>query len=59
MIVSQVHTITVTLDGRLLSPADGFLVRKGPGNCFFDFGQTIIFGNHQHSSLDQHQRQAM
>jgi len=41
--------MTVTLDGKLLSPADGFLIRKGPGNCYFDFAQQIIFGARQGS----------
>jgi hypothetical protein len=33
----------VSLDGRRISPAEGFLIRKGPGNCFFDFAQQINF----------------
>ncbi|XP_064624370.1 katanin-interacting protein-like isoform X2 [Lineus longissimus] len=35
--------VHVTLDGKLLSPADGYLIRKGPGNCYFDFAQEISF----------------
>jgi len=46
----KVHTLTVTLDGQLLSPVDGFLIRKGPGNCYFDFAQQIMFGGHEHKS---------
>ena len=42
--------MTVTLDGEILSPTDGFLIRKGPGNCYFDFAQQIIFGTHQRGS---------
>ncbi|XP_013381133.1 protein KIAA0556 isoform X4 [Lingula anatina] len=32
-----------TLDGKVISPPSGHLVRKGPGNCFFDFMQEIPF----------------
>lgn len=34
----------VSLDGRRMSPPEGFLIRKGPGNCLFDFAQQINFG---------------
>ena len=33
----------VTLDDRAVSPPDGFLIRKGPGNCYFDFAQEVSF----------------
>ncbi|XP_062999166.1 katanin-interacting protein [Elgaria multicarinata webbii] len=33
----------VWLDGCCISPPGGFLVRKGPGNCHFDFAQEILF----------------
>ena len=45
--------MTVTLDDKLLSPADGFLIRKGPGNCYFDFAQQIIFAGSQRGGLAQ------
>ncbi|XP_014661506.1 PREDICTED: uncharacterized protein KIAA0556-like isoform X2 [Priapulus caudatus] len=32
-----------TIDGNAVSPPEGFLIRKGPGNCFFDFAQDISF----------------
>ncbi|XP_019062949.1 protein KIAA0556 homolog isoform X2 [Fukomys damarensis] len=35
--------VHVSLDGLRISPADGFLIRKGPGNCHFDFAQEILF----------------
>uniref|UniRef100_A0A8C7H0C7 Katanin interacting protein n=1 Tax=Oncorhynchus kisutch TaxID=8019 RepID=A0A8C7H0C7_ONCKI len=38
-----VKVIHVSLDNRLISPAEGFLIRKGPGNCHFDFAQEILF----------------
>ncbi|XP_043945355.1 katanin-interacting protein isoform X2 [Protopterus annectens] len=33
----------VFLDGCCISPPEGFLIRKGPGNCHFDFAQEILF----------------
>ncbi|XP_074867041.1 katanin-interacting protein isoform X2 [Carettochelys insculpta] len=33
----------VLLDGHCISPPEGFLIRKGPGNCHFDFAQEILF----------------
>ncbi|XP_019902350.3 protein KIAA0556 isoform X2 [Esox lucius] len=38
-----VKVIHVSLDDTVISPADGFLIRKGPGNCHFDFAQEILF----------------
>ncbi|XP_002735685.1 katanin-interacting protein-like, partial [Saccoglossus kowalevskii] len=38
-------TVHVSLDNQTLSPSEGYLIRKGPGNCFFDFAQEIIFNN--------------
>ncbi|XP_023048706.1 protein KIAA0556 homolog isoform X7 [Piliocolobus tephrosceles] len=35
--------VHVSLDGLCVSPPEGFLVRKGPGNCHFDFAQEILF----------------
>ncbi|NXU40502.1 K0556 protein, partial [Drymodes brunneopygia] len=35
--------VHVTLDGHSISPLEGFLIRKGPGNCHFDFAQEILF----------------
>ncbi|XP_018429660.1 PREDICTED: protein KIAA0556-like, partial [Nanorana parkeri] len=35
--------VHVTLDGCCISPPQGFLIRKGPGNCHFDFAQEILF----------------
>uniref|UniRef100_A0A8C9PMX5 Katanin interacting protein n=1 Tax=Spermophilus dauricus TaxID=99837 RepID=A0A8C9PMX5_SPEDA len=36
----------VSLDGLCVSPPEGFLLRKGPGNCHFDFAQEILFMDH-------------
>ncbi|XP_068100739.1 katanin-interacting protein isoform X2 [Hyperolius riggenbachi] len=35
--------VHVTLDGFCISAPEGFLIRKGPGNCHFDFAQEILF----------------
>ncbi|EDV28369.1 uncharacterized protein TRIADDRAFT_53958 [Trichoplax adhaerens] len=35
--------VHVSLDGVVVSPPSGFLLRKGPGNMHYDYGQTIIF----------------
>ncbi|NXH96364.1 K0556 protein, partial [Pachycephala philippinensis] len=35
--------VHVMLDGHSISPQEGFLIRKGPGNCHFDFAQEILF----------------
>ncbi|XP_029139173.1 protein KIAA0556 homolog [Protobothrops mucrosquamatus] len=38
--------VHVWLDGCCISPPGGFLIRKGPGNCHFDFAQDILFINY-------------
>ncbi|XP_072916930.1 katanin-interacting protein isoform X1 [Hemitrygon akajei] len=35
--------VHITLDGYTISPPEGFLIRKGPGKCHFDFAQEILF----------------
>ncbi|KAL1787305.1 KIAA0556-like isoform X2 [Sigmodon hispidus] len=41
----------VSLDGLCVSPEEGFLIRKGPGNCHFDFAQEILFGDYLQTRL--------
>ncbi|ELU03431.1 hypothetical protein CAPTEDRAFT_135076 [Capitella teleta] len=36
-------TVHVLLDNRQVSPPGGYLIRKGPGSCFFDFAQEVAF----------------
>ncbi|XP_069124311.1 katanin-interacting protein-like isoform X2 [Argopecten irradians] len=36
-------TVHVTIDGKKISPREGYLIRKGPGVCHFDFAQEISF----------------
>uniref|UniRef100_A0A8C5WUT6 Katanin interacting protein n=1 Tax=Laticauda laticaudata TaxID=8630 RepID=A0A8C5WUT6_LATLA len=38
--------VQVWLDGCCISPPGDFLIRKGPGNCHFDFAQEILFINY-------------
>lgn len=40
------------MDDVAISPAEGFLVRKGPGNCHFDFAQEILFVDYLLSPTD-------
>lgn len=47
----QVKIAHVSLDGLCVSPAEGFLIRKGPGNCHFDFAQEILFGDYLQTRL--------
>ena len=39
----QVKVVHVYVDGELLSPESGYLVRRAPGHVHYDFGQTIPF----------------
>nr|XP_012806575.2 katanin-interacting protein isoform X3 [Jaculus jaculus] len=43
--------VHVSLDGLCVSPVEGFLIRKGPGNCHFDFAQEILFVDYLQSRL--------
>uniref|UniRef100_I3KVF9 KATNIP domain-containing protein n=1 Tax=Oreochromis niloticus TaxID=8128 RepID=I3KVF9_ORENI len=38
-----VKLIHLFLDDVPISPTEGLLIRKGPGNCHFDFAQEILF----------------
>ncbi|XP_052071709.1 katanin-interacting protein-like [Mytilus californianus] len=35
--------VHVTIDDKQVSPPEGYLIRKGPGVCHFDFAQEISF----------------
>ncbi|XP_014650074.1 PREDICTED: uncharacterized protein KIAA0556 homolog isoform X2 [Ceratotherium simum simum] len=43
--------VHVSLDGLCISPPEGFLIRKGPGNCHFDFAQEILFVDYLQARL--------
>lgn len=40
------------VDDVAISPSEGFLIRKGPGNCHFDFAQEILFIDFLQTSFD-------
>lgn len=40
------------MDDVAISPTEGFLIRKGPGNCHFDFAQEILFVDFLQTSTD-------
>ena len=42
-LICQARQVHVWVNDRIITPAEGFLVRKGPGNCHFDFAQEISF----------------
>uniref|UniRef100_A0A3Q2Q3Y8 Si:dkey-161j23.7 n=1 Tax=Fundulus heteroclitus TaxID=8078 RepID=A0A3Q2Q3Y8_FUNHE len=46
-----VKVLHLFLDDVAISPAEGFLVRKGPGNCHFDFAQEILFVDYLQQEL--------
>ncbi|XP_062508912.1 katanin-interacting protein-like isoform X2 [Corticium candelabrum] len=39
------QSVSISLDGQLVSSESSFLLRKGPGNTHFDFGQKIMFND--------------
>lgn len=43
VVLHKAKVVHVLLDGHSISPPEGFLIRKGPGNCHFDFAQEILF----------------
>ncbi|XP_055994774.1 katanin-interacting protein [Sorex fumeus] len=43
--------VHVSLDALSVSPPEGFLIRKGPGNCHFDFAQEILFVDYLQARL--------
>ena len=42
--ISQAKVMHVYINQRSISPPEGYLLRKGPGVCHFDFAQEIMFG---------------
>lgn len=41
----QAKVMHVQINDRVISPPEGYLLRKGPGVCHFDFAQEISFSN--------------
>lgn len=48
----QVKVIHLFVDDVAISPTEGFLIRKGPGNCHFDFAQEILFVDYLQTPTD-------
>ncbi|XP_017274072.1 katanin-interacting protein isoform X2 [Kryptolebias marmoratus] len=46
-----VKVIHLYIDDVAISPAEGFLIRKGPGHCHFDFAQEILFVDFLRASI--------
>ncbi|KAL3876809.1 hypothetical protein ACJMK2_034603 [Sinanodonta woodiana] len=44
--------VHVKVDGKVISPPSGYLIRKGPGVCHFDFAQEISFAPNSNNSSD-------
>ncbi|KAK3599312.1 hypothetical protein CHS0354_028678 [Potamilus streckersoni] len=42
--------VHVKVDGKVISPPSGYLIRKGPGVCHFDFAQEISFAPSSNNS---------
>ncbi|XP_066292007.1 katanin-interacting protein-like isoform X3 [Branchiostoma lanceolatum] len=42
--------VHLLLDGQVISPPQGYLIRKAPGNCNYDFAQDISFSQSPVSS---------
>ncbi|CAF4764173.1 unnamed protein product, partial [Rotaria socialis] len=40
-----VKRLHVQLNDKIISPRQGFLLRRAPGHCYFDFAQEIIFAH--------------
>ena len=39
----QVKVLQVYVDGELVSPQSGYLIRRAPGHAHYDYGQTLSF----------------
>uniref|UniRef100_A0A667YYZ9 Katanin interacting protein n=1 Tax=Myripristis murdjan TaxID=586833 RepID=A0A667YYZ9_9TELE len=52
-----VKVIHLFLDDVAISPVEGFLIRKGPGNCHFDFAQEILFIDFLQTPTDSRSKQ--
>ncbi|UJR31677.1 hypothetical protein I4U23_019158 [Adineta vaga] len=51
-----VKRLHVQLNDKIISPKQGFLLRRAPGHCFFDFAQEIVFA-HAKTIVEDGQKQ--
>ena len=54
---AQVKRFHVQLNDKIISPKQGFLLRRAPGHCYFDFAQEIVFAHTSAMEEDDEQRQ--
>ncbi|CAF1052117.1 unnamed protein product [Adineta ricciae] len=52
-----IKRLHVQLNDKVISPRQGFLLRRAPGHCFFDFVQEIVFA-HAKTMIPEQQKQA-
>ena len=43
--LKQIKRLHVQLNDKIISPRQGFLLRRAPGHCYFDFVQEIVFAH--------------
>ncbi|CAF1618828.1 unnamed protein product [Rotaria magnacalcarata] len=51
-----VKRLHVQLNDKIISPRQGFLLRRAPGHCYFDFVQEIVFAHGKAMSEDDQRR---
>ncbi len=44
------------LNDKIISPKQGFLLRRAPGHCFFDFAQEVVFAHAKTMVEDGHKQ---
>ena len=54
--IRQIKRLHVQLNDKIISPKHGFLLRRAPGHCFFDFAQEIVFAHAKTMVEDQQKR---
>ncbi|CAF4386537.1 unnamed protein product [Rotaria socialis] len=51
-----IKRLHVQLNDKIISPRQGFLLRRAPGHCYFDFVQEIVFAHGKAMSEDDQRR---
>ncbi|UJR14999.1 hypothetical protein I4U23_001976 [Adineta vaga] len=52
-----IKRLHVQLNDKIISPRQGFLLRRAPGHCYFDFVQEIVFAHAKTMLPDQQKQQ--
>ncbi|CAF4738534.1 unnamed protein product, partial [Rotaria sp. Silwood2] len=50
-----IKRLHVQLNDKIISPRQGFLLRRAPGHCYFDFVQEIVFA-HGKTMMEEEQK---